>query len=130
MLRRACLLAGPDCDNAARLAVPGSSRCAAHQLGSGWGKRPPANAYAYSGDWSERRRRVLERDAFRCRLGFAGCLVRASEVDHVVQPEAGGDNSLSNLRAVCRRCHATRTGRQGALATQRRRSVTSGREEP
>jgi hypothetical protein len=33
-----------------------------------------------------------------------------------VQPEADGGGDLANLRAVCVRCHAKRTGRQGALA--------------
>jgi 5-methylcytosine-specific restriction endonuclease McrA len=47
------------------------------------------------------------------------CLGRASQGDHIVQPEAGGGNDLANLRAVCVRCHARRTGRQGALAKQR-----------
>lgn len=32
----------------------------------------------------------------------------------------GGDNSLENLRGVCVRCHRRRTGKQGALAKQRR----------
>jgi hypothetical protein len=40
------------------------------------------------------------------------CVGRASQVDHIVQPEAGGSD-LDNLRAPCVRCHARRTGRQG-----------------
>jgi len=66
--------------------------------------------------------RVLKRDGYQCQLRYADiCVGRASQVDDIVQPEAGGDNSLENLRAVCRRCHARRTGQQGALAKQRRR---------
>jgi 5-methylcytosine-specific restriction endonuclease McrA len=85
-----------------------------------WAKKPPANAYAYGGGWGELRVRVLKRDGYRCQLRYADiCLGKASQVDHIVQPEAGGTNSLENLRAVCRRCHARRTGRQGALAKQR-----------
>jgi 5-methylcytosine-specific restriction protein A len=113
-MRRACVCG--------RIALPGTSRCAAHTR-SGWDtSRPPANAYAYKGDWPERRLRVLERDGYACQLRYPGCLGRASQVDHIVQPEAGGTDSLENLRAVCRRCHATRTGRQGALAAQRKRA--------
>jgi 5-methylcytosine-specific restriction protein A len=93
------------------------SRCAR----PAWRTKPPANRYAYSGGWKERRLRVLERDGYVCQLRFPGCLGNASQVDHIVQPEAGGDDSLENLRAVCRKCHATRTGRQGALAQQRKR---------
>ena len=85
-----------------------------------WTKKPPANAYAYGGGWGELRLRVLKRDGYQCQLRYADiCLGKASQVDHIVQPEAGGTNALENLRAVCRRCHARRTGRQGALAKQR-----------
>jgi 5-methylcytosine-specific restriction enzyme A len=89
---------------------------------SGWATNPPpANLYAYGGSWRVIRKQVLERDGYQCQLRFLGiCIGRASEVDHIVQPEAGGNNSLANLRAVYRRCHARRTGRQGALAKQRR----------
>jgi 5-methylcytosine-specific restriction protein A len=63
---------------------------------------------------------VLERDGYRCRIRFPDiCIEQASQVDHIVQPEAGGTDALENLRAVCRPCHARRTGRQGALAKQR-----------
>ena len=94
--------------------VPGAHR-------SGWAThRPPANAYAYGGDWPRRVRQVLARDGYRCQLGFADiCLGRASQVDHIDQPEASGTNDLANLRAVCRHCHARRTGQRGALAKQR-----------
>jgi 5-methylcytosine-specific restriction enzyme A len=88
---------------------------------SGWVTHPPpANGYAYSGNWARIRQEVLKRDGYQCRLRYADiCVGRASQVDHIVQPEAGGTNALENLRAVCRRCHARRTGRQGALAKQR-----------
>jgi 5-methylcytosine-specific restriction protein A len=86
-----------------------------------WKQKPPANRYAYGGDWKERVRRVLARDGYQCQLRYPDiCIGRATQVDHIVQPEAGGTNALENLRAVCRRCHARRTGRQGALAKQRR----------
>jgi 5-methylcytosine-specific restriction protein A len=85
-----------------------------------WRQTPPANRYAYGSGWATTRKRVLERDGYQCQLRDADiCLGKASQVDHIVQPEAGGTNALENLRAVCRRCHARRTGRQGALAKQR-----------
>jgi 5-methylcytosine-specific restriction protein A len=49
------------------------------------------------------------------------CVGRATEVDHIIQPEAGGTSDLGNLRAVCGPCHRRRTGQQGAAAKQRRR---------
>jgi 5-methylcytosine-specific restriction enzyme A len=94
--------------------------------GKAWTKKPPANAYAYGPGWPERRARVLKRDGYVCQLRYPGCLGRASQVDHIVQPEAGGTDELENLRAVCKRCHATRTGRQGALAKQRARRRRKG----
>jgi 5-methylcytosine-specific restriction enzyme A len=102
--------------------VPGRktpSRCAQCR-GKSWSNPPPANLYAYGSDWQAVRKKVLERDGYQCQLRYADiCVGRASQVDHIVQPEAGGTNALENLRAVCRRCHARRTGRQGALAKQR-----------
>ena len=116
-MRRSCIGGPGRCSGDA---LPGTSRCRAHTR-SGWAThRPPANAYAYGGDWPRRVRQVLARDGYRCQLGFADiCLGRASQVDHIDQPEASGTNDLANLRAVCRRCHARRTGQRGALAKQR-----------
>jgi 5-methylcytosine-specific restriction protein A len=102
--------------------VPGRktpSRCLECR-GRSWSRPPPANLYAYGGSWQVIRKKVLERDGYQCQLRYADiCVGRASECDHIVQPEAGGSNDLANLRAVCVRCHARRTGRQGALAKQR-----------
>jgi len=84
------------------------------------GGKAPCEPLRLWGDWPERRVRVFERDGYACQLRYADiCVGKASQVDHIVQPEAGGTNALENLRAVCRRCHARRTGRQGALAKQR-----------
>jgi 5-methylcytosine-specific restriction protein A len=92
-----------------------------YELRPGWANRPAGNAYAYRGHWPKRVREVLERDGYRCRLNFPDiCIGRASQVDHIVQPEAGGTNDPSNLRAVCVPCHRRRTGRQGAAASRRR----------
>jgi 5-methylcytosine-specific restriction protein A len=111
-----------------RACVCGSIGCERHGRRA-WRQKPPANRYAYRGGWPERRLRVLERDGYVCQLRYPGCLGRASQVDHIVQPEAGGTDSLENLRSACQQCHATRTGRQGALAKQaadrRRRSFPS-----
>lgn len=104
-----------------RACVCGAVDCQRHGARSGWAThRPAANAYAYRSGWQARAKQVLERDRHECQLRYPGvCIGRAREVDHIVQPEAGGTNDLSNLRAVCRRCHARRTGQQGALAKQR-----------
>jgi 5-methylcytosine-specific restriction enzyme A len=91
-----------------------------HHAWSGWATNPPpANLYAYGSGWQVIRKQVLVRDGYRCQLRFAEiCVGRASQVDHIVQPEAGGGSDLDNLRAVCVKCHRRRTGRQGAMAKQ------------
>ena len=57
--------------------------------------------------WAAVRRRVLERDGYRCRqCGKAGRL----EVDHVVPLEKGGDEwDEANLQAICRLHHIQKT---------------------
>ena len=118
-MMRVCLTRG--CPNRIPI-VPGRktpSRCPECR-GGAWSHPPPANLYAYSGNWAHIRLQVLKRDAYRCQLQYADiCVGRASQVDHIVKPEAGGGSDLANLRAVCVRCHRRRTGRQGALAKQR-----------
>jgi 5-methylcytosine-specific restriction protein A len=111
-MRRACIRHGRvDCPRCGRPA---------------WRTKPPANRYAYGAAW-QRVSTSARAGRYVCQLGYPGCLGRASQVDHIVQPEAGGDDSPENLRAVCRKCHATRTGRQGAEAAKRRRNPRSGR---
>jgi len=104
-----------------RACVCGVVDCQRHGARSGWAThRPAANAYAYRSGWQATVKRVLERDCYQCQLRYPGvCVSRAREVDHIVQPEAGGTDDLENLRAVCTPCHRRRTGQQGALAKQR-----------
>jgi 5-methylcytosine-specific restriction protein A len=107
------------CIDCRELALPGKSRCREHSR-PGWRQRPPANRYAYGSGRAKTARQVLERDGFRCQLRYPDiCIGRASQADHIVQPAAGGRNDLANLRAVCRPCHARRSGRQGAVAKRR-----------
>jgi 5-methylcytosine-specific restriction protein A len=126
MSGRLCIV-GVGCSDGG-ISLPGTSRCRAHTR-PGWGRhRPPANSYAYGSGWAVIRKQVLVRDGYRCQLRYDICVGRASQVDHIVQPEAGGSNDLENLRAVCKPCHARRTGRQGALAQRRRAAAKSRRK--
>lgn len=63
-------------------------------------------------DWEETRVRILQRDEYRCYL----CRGFATEVDHVVPTSQGGGEDDLNLRAICRPCHRTKTGREGQAA--------------
>jgi hypothetical protein len=55
-------------------------------------------------DWRSLRAIVLHRDHYQC----AECGRKATEVDHIWPKSAGGRDVLSNLRALCRNCNATK----------------------
>ena len=63
--------------------------------------------------WPRIRRQVLDRDAWQCQIREAGCTGVAEEVDHI---DGHDDHSRANLQAVCRSCHARKTGREAAAA--------------
>lgn len=73
-------------------------------------------------DWARRRILVLQRDRYRCRR----CGATATEVDHVVP---GDDHRLTNLQALCKRCHGSKTGTEGAAAVAGRPRRTPPRPE-
>jgi len=64
------------------------------------------------------RPRILHRDP-TCMLRTHCWGAKSTEVDHIDDP---ADHSDDNLRGVCTRCHAHRTGQQGAAATHAKRS--------
>jgi 5-methylcytosine-specific restriction endonuclease McrA len=69
----------------------------------------------YGATWRKLRLAVLERDGYTCRIGLPGCLVTATQVDHVVSWRDGGSVfDESNLRAACGHCNAARGGAAGA----------------
>ena len=73
-------------------------------------ERLPAN-------WQQLRRAVMHRDQRTCQLRYPGCQIRATDVDHITP---GDDHRLDNLQAACRRCHATKSAREGVAAKQPR----------
>lgn len=56
---------------------------------------------------------MLKRDRGVCQIRGPRCIVRAVEVDHVL---AGDNHDMTNLRAVCTRCHASKSAQEGAAA--------------
>lgn len=61
-----------------------------------------------SSDWSSRRKKVLQRDGYKCR----NCGTKRSEqkgitleVHHVVPLKNGGSNRMDNLWTCCSECH-------------------------
>jgi hypothetical protein len=60
--------------------------------------RPALSKYA----WQRLRARALQRDGNRCR--HCGSTAKLS-VHHLVRPQDGGRDELSNLATLCDRCH-------------------------
>ena len=77
------------------------------------------------------RLRILARDSNRCQLGYQGCTVHATEVDHKINVARLGVSRAvavdpANLQSVCRECHARKTNRERApavAAANRRRAA-------
>jgi len=94
----------------------GVSRCEAHRQPR-WDGRPNAGERGYGQAWRVRRERVLKRDGGLCvPCRQDGRLVPATMVDHIRPKYLGGDDDDANLRAICRRCHDTKTGQEGQAA--------------
>lgn len=62
-------------------------------------------------DWNTRRLIVMKRDNSTCYL----CGSSATEVDHKV---AGDNHDLSNLAAICNKCHRAKSSTEGHQAKQ------------
>lgn len=71
-------------------------------------------------NWDEIRSKVLARDRHKCQAKGEGCQVEATEVDHVVR---GDNHDLSNLRAICERCHARKSAKEGNEAKARLKAL-------
>lgn len=70
-------------------------------------KRGKTSERGYGTSWQRLRKVVLKRDGGLCQI----CLMNnritdAEEIHHIKPLKQGGDNKLSNLISVCRRCHA------------------------
>lgn len=59
---------------------------------------------------------ILKRDKYTCKIFEDGCQVQATEVDHIIP---GDDHRYQNLRAVCERCHAKKSSREGNAVKSR-----------
>jgi hypothetical protein len=57
--------------------------------------------YRATSHWKKIRLKVLNRDAWTCTY----CGESANEVDHVYPKSKGGEDTLDNLVAACRRCN-------------------------
>jgi 5-methylcytosine-specific restriction endonuclease McrA len=59
--------------------------------------------------WRETRRRVLERDGYKCVRPSCGAPLteKTAHIDHI-ESGKNATNEMSNLRSLCRRCHVLR----------------------
>ena len=94
-----------------------AGRCELHKIDTGWSKwqRGKGNTTerGYGHAWRKVRGFVMMRDKHLCQVCKAsGRLTPATEVDHVVSKARGGSDDPSNLRGICRKCHATKTGNE------------------
>lgn len=67
-------------------------------------------ARGLGGDWEGTRRRILERDGYRCTIRGPRCRGRATTVDHIIPRSRGGTSVDGNLRAACTACNYGRIG--------------------
>src|SRR4051794_38553619 len=71
--------------------------------------------------WRKLRLAVLERDDHVCQLRLNVCIGEATQADHT-QPKSTFNipamaDTMVNLRALCKPCHAQHSARQGGLAS-------------
>jgi 5-methylcytosine-specific restriction protein A len=57
--------------------------------------------------WQVTRKKVLARDGFKCTHCDKDVTISTAHVDHIRSGKLG-TNELTNLRTLCRICHATR----------------------
>src|SRR6476659_4252901 len=88
---------------------------------SSWGRRPTPRHVRLA---------VLERDGWRCQLGYPGCTYHAVEVDHIASTTQTGVSreqvDADGCQAVCANCHHTKTEaekRAGIKASHARRAT-------
>lgn len=75
---------------------------------------------------SEIQPKILARDDHKCQLAWPGCQGEATEVDHILR---GDDHRAKNLQAVCERCHAKKSAREGNQAKAKYKALRSRPQE-
>lgn len=89
--------------------VSSGSRCEQHRAKPWATTTTSSTARGYGARWRRQRAAQLMRHPY-----CESCGAVATEVDHIVPLADGGASSPLNLRSLCTRCHASRTGRQQA----------------
>ncbi len=72
--------------------------------------------------------RVLRKQAFQ--MYGTSCWVcgdTATEIDHILELDAGGADSIENLQPLCKGCHATKTALYNAQKATDKKTNRNGR---
>ena len=93
--------------------------CEAHaKYRHGWERHHQGRTAAqrgYGNEWRKLRAQILRRDGHLCQICLSiGSYTKATEVDHITPKAMGGDDSPSNLQAICRDCHRLKTAAEGS----------------
>jgi HNH endonuclease len=81
--------------------------------------------YRATAHWKKIRLQVLKRDAYTC----AYCGDVANEVDHRIAKVKGGEDSLDNLVAACRRCNVQKKDKDEAVFLAQRSTPPAFRDQ-
>jgi 5-methylcytosine-specific restriction enzyme A len=95
--------------------VRNASRCPEHSKPAYQGSTRGASTS--SSAWKQLRLLILRRDNRQCRIADTGCEGLANEVDHILPVARGGSEfDPANCRAVCQKCHRSKSAREGGTA--------------
>lgn len=87
---------------------------------SNWSKQESPKDRGYGYTWTKIRKLVMLRDGGICQVCQANGIVKeATEVDHIIPKHKGGDDSESNLQAICKKCHQEKTALESAESENR-----------
>lgn len=79
-------------------------------MGTGWTQRRKGKSGRGGRPWRRKRDAVLQRDRYLCQpCKRKGMVTPATEVDHIINREAGGTDADANLEAICSTCHKAKT---------------------
>lgn len=81
--------------------------------------------YRATAHWKRLRLQVLRRDAYIC----AYCGLEANEVDHIVPKVRGGEDSLDNCVAACRKCNSEKKDKPEHVFLAQRSTPPASRKE-
>jgi 5-methylcytosine-specific restriction protein A len=95
---------------------PRGKHCAEHESERNAKRRSLETWRDYGSEWQRTRAAVLAEEPTCIKCGKA-----ATDVDHIVPLKNGGTHARSNLQAMCKRCHSSKTWKENL---KRRESTT------